>query len=171
MSIRARRRATSSAQPERRQVQRARYVLVAAGVWSLAACETTSSVQLGPGRAPLLDDVGIAQPTDDVPAELAAFVGVWDGRWETRLDSSLAVQRVTAEGEATVTYAWGDSRGNFDAGRVRRAGQIKDGTLYLDRFGNGARARFHMRDNGMLRATYVDGARSWKGNFRRRVAP
>jgi hypothetical protein len=135
---------------------------------ALSACETTSVAELGLDPASLPADVRIVEPAADVPAEFAAFAGVWDGRWGYELDSALAVQRVTAEGDVTAIYSWGDSAGNFDAGRVRRDGYIRDGTLHLNRFGNGARARFELQDDGTLRGTYIRGARVSKGTFRKR---
>lgn len=67
-------------------------------------------------RIPGPPTVKITMPRDDVPAELAAFVGVWEGAWDGILESRLVVESV--EGLfASVVYGWADHpRGRFKGG-------------------------------------------------------
>jgi hypothetical protein len=59
-----------------------------------------------------LPDIHITPPAADLPPELAAFSGTWEGRWTySRLGnillSRLVVEHIDAE-SARVVYAWGD---------------------------------------------------------------
>lgn len=123
----------------------------------LVGCETTQTAR---APAALPADVEIATPGDEVPADVAAFLGVWEGQWGSGLDGKLAVKSVTADGDATAIYAWGDSPGNFEAGRAEVKGEIRNGRLVLAEFPSGARAAYELQTDGTLEGTYTreDGA-------------
>ncbi len=55
---------------------------------------------------PMPGDLRIIPPSSDIPANRAAFSGVWVGKWEGFLDTALAVQEITPSGVAAV-YSWG----------------------------------------------------------------
>jgi hypothetical protein len=122
----------------------------------LTACETMQMAQSEPAPAALPADVEIAAPGDDVPADVAAFLGVWEGDWGGRLDGKLAVERVTADGEAHAIYAWGGGVDGLEAGRADAEGTISDGQLVLDEFPSGARAVYELQDDGTLEGTYTN---------------
>ena len=106
----------------------------------LAGCKTGPQ-KLEPASLP--PNPGIVTPGADVPAESAAFSGVWAGTWGSDLDGKLAVQTIQPDGKVRAIYAWGDhSGGRFTAGSTEASGQINDGTLTLDTFGNGANVSY-----------------------------
>lgn len=129
-------------------------LIVGLGTIVLIACQMTP-----PTPATISSSTEIVPPTSSVPSEYAAFSGIWAGAWDGALDSKLAVQRVEKDGEVSTVYAWGDHpQGRFSAGTASRKGQIENSVLVLDRFDNGAVAKFEMRDDGTLDATYnLDG--------------
>jgi adenylate cyclase len=69
---------------------------------------------------PLPTTIRIEPPVADLPPEVAAFSGTWEGRWEGDVPGRLVVERIDAEW-ARVVYAWGDDPGGRfkgDWGRV-----------------------------------------------------
>lgn len=57
---------------------------------------------------PLPEDVKIVKPRPDVPPEIAAFSGRWEGNWDRTLDVIIIVEEITNT-EAKVIHAWGDA--------------------------------------------------------------
>ena len=57
---------------------------------------------------PLPEDINIVKAGPDVPPEIAAFSGKWEGDWAGVLDAVLIVTEINRT-EATVIYAWGDA--------------------------------------------------------------
>ena len=97
----------------------------------------------------------IVAPAESVPAEYAAFSGLWTGSWGGCLDGKLAVQTIDAGGKATVVYAWGDHcKGRFKRGTTSVNGQINNGVLSLERFRNNAKVTYTLRDDGALGGAY-----------------
>ncbi len=47
--------------------------------------------------APLPETLNIVPPTPDVPPEIAAFSGVWEGKWRGSLDTVLIVEKINTE--------------------------------------------------------------------------
>lgn len=47
--------------------------------------------------APLPSTFNIVPPSSDIPAEIAAFSGVWEGRWNGWNDTILVVERIDNE--------------------------------------------------------------------------
>jgi len=77
-------------------------------------------------------DVALAAPRPDVPAEIAAFAGIWGGdRWDGgAVPVGLAVENVTAGGAATIVYAWGADRElHRPHGSIRLRGRVVGGHL------------------------------------------
>lgn len=124
------------------------------------------SAELRPATIPA--SAVIEQPAQNVPAEYAAFSGIWVGTWGGVLDGKLAVQTITADGDASGIYAWGDRQGSFRAGTHDFAGNINDGVLRLDTFRNGAIVTYLFRDDGALDGTYSRSGTVSKGVFVRR---
>lgn len=143
-----------STTPKEETMHQLKPLIAGLGTIVLIACQTTP-----PRPATISSSTEIVPPTSSVPSEYAAFSGIWAGAWDGMLDSKLAVQRVEEDGEVSTVYAWGDHpQGRFSAGTDSRKGQIENNVLVLDRFGNGAVAKFEMREDGTLDATYnLDG--------------
>jgi hypothetical protein len=62
-------------------------VLILIGL-SLIGCATT---------APLPATLNIVPPAQDVAPEIAAFSGIWEGKWKGQLDSILVVEKINTE--------------------------------------------------------------------------
>ncbi len=60
------------------------------------------------GEIPLPENINIVAPSSDLPKELAAFSGKWEGNWDGVLDAILIVEEIGLE-RAKVIYAWGDA--------------------------------------------------------------
>jgi dienelactone hydrolase len=78
-------------------------------------------------------DLHIVAPGPNVPAEMSRFAGGWGkAAWGGVLPTALVVERVEADGAATVVYAVGASEQSAIPARwVRTPGQIADGRLNL----------------------------------------
>ena len=48
-------------------------------------------------KAPLPSTLNIVPPSSDIPAEIASFSGVWEGRWNGWNDTILVVERIDNE--------------------------------------------------------------------------
>ncbi len=59
--------------------------------------------------APLPPTLNIVPPLPDVPPEIAAFSGVWEGKWVSTLDTILVVEKINTETAEIIfsTGAWG----------------------------------------------------------------
>jgi tetratricopeptide (TPR) repeat protein len=76
---------------------------------------------------PLPTTIRIEPPVADLPPEVAAFSGTWEGRWEGDVQGRLAVERIDAEW-ARVVYAWGDDPGGrFKGGWERVPAKVLPG--------------------------------------------
>jgi putative ABC transport system substrate-binding protein len=61
-------------------------------------------------------EVTITPPAADLPPELAAYSGTWEGAWHNVLQSRLVVEKIDAE-SARVVYAWANHpQGRFKGG-------------------------------------------------------
>jgi tetratricopeptide (TPR) repeat protein len=71
----------------------------------------------------------ITPPAADLPPEVAAFSGIWEGVWDGGLLSRFAVEELAWDA-AVVVYAWADQPGWFQGGWSRdRAKVLPGGTL------------------------------------------
>ena len=66
------------------------------------------STQYVTAEVPLPDDINIVPPSSDLPQEIAAFSGKWEGNWDKTLDAILIVEEIGPE-KAKIIYAWGDA--------------------------------------------------------------
>lgn len=131
----------------------ATFVAAAICLGLLAGCEPTSTESLEPATIP--PSTEIKEPAATVPAEYAAFSGLWSGKWGGVLDSKLAVHTVQPDGRVAAIYAWGDHPdGRFQAGSVATIGQIDGGVLKLEPFGDDVEAIFRLTEDGTLDATF-----------------
>src|SRR5882672_946257 len=83
-------------------------------------------------RVDFPEDLALTPPGPDVPREIAAFAGIWGGdRWDGgAVPVGLAVERVGADGSASMVYAWGaDQVEHSEHGSVRLRGRIAGGHL------------------------------------------
>ena len=75
---------------------------------------------------PLPRDVAIETAASDVPERFRRFLGVWSGSWNGDSCGALAVLTVTADGTASVIYAWDPKLGGNDENPMRVRGRIDD---------------------------------------------
>ena len=69
-----------------------------------------TSVVIGCMSAPLPRDVTIIPPSSDVPVEISAFSGSWEGKWGGSLDGKLIVERIDST-NADIIISWGAMSG------------------------------------------------------------
>ena len=87
-------------------------------------------------------ELRMTPPAADLPPEVTAFFGTWEGTWDGVLPSRLVVEEIDAT-SARVVYAWADDpKGRFKAGWSRvRAKILPGGAL---QWGSDVRFTFKM---------------------------
>lgn len=139
-------------------------------VLALAACSQQTSTSSGDKRdpAPLPTPLTLNAPASDVPANVAAFSGLYEGDWGGWLNGKLAVVSVEADGRVTAIYGIGENPGEWRAAYSEHKGSVVGDVLTLDRFGNGAVASYTMREDGDLDGRYVRDGNTSIGVFKRK---
>jgi dienelactone hydrolase len=101
------------------------------GLWVVSFAESNAAVLLPP-------DLTLTPPSADVPPDIAAFAGMWAGdRWDGKVPHALAVERVGADGTASLVYALGaDKSASHIHGFERLTGKIAGGRLTVTAGGN-----------------------------------
>lgn len=130
-------------------------------------------------QTPLPADVRVWKPPADTPEPVAAFSGVWAGRFgewvahglgagSSSVYHTLVVENIGYTGldtyRASVIYSWGPDVSR-PPGFARTSGMIgTDGVLRLSTFGNGARVSYKMSpDRTMLSVLYESGTETTSG--------
>jgi dienelactone hydrolase len=108
---------------------------------------------------PLPPDIQIVAPGVNVPAQAAAFSGIWaDGAWDGILPHVLILENVSVKGEASVIYSYGDAPDwNTKAGFSRVQGRIENARLTFSLGDGAARAEYVISPRGDLNGTYTRG--------------
>ncbi|MBT6426155.1 MAG: hypothetical protein HOK30_00710 [Rhodospirillaceae bacterium] len=120
---------------------------------------TTEVVALGNCDDKLPDDILIIPPKPEVPAELAAWSGIWHGKWGGTLCSSLAIELIEENGNVRFVYSWGRLESSFDPGFMASKGKIVDNEL-----GWGSRVKLLFKMN--IDKNIIDGEYHGRGlNF------
>ena len=108
-----------------------------------------------PRPASLPEKLTVTPPDASVPAEFAAFSGVWRGRWGSCIDGALGVHTIRPDGSVDTVYAWGDcATNNVSAGSTEQEGQIVGKVLTLKTFSTGAQASYELAPDGTLAGIY-----------------
>ena len=98
-------------------------------------------------------EVNLTPPATDLPPEIAAFSGTWEGLWNGVLPSRLVVESIDAE-SARVVYAWADYSGQcLKGGWVRVRATVRPGGKLL--WGSEQRFTFTMAEDRM----HIEGER------------
>lgn len=122
----------------RRSLMKVRaFVVLAVSLLSLTSCENSPSGSTGMvENLPTPSGTRIVTPAKDVPTSLAAFSGIWGGRWrgvsygqDWAVDSLVIVERIGANGDVRGTYVLGDAPPYLRAGSWKFSGKIADGKL------------------------------------------
>ncbi|MCL4456428.1 MAG: hypothetical protein M1406_03335 [Nitrospirae bacterium] len=87
-------------------------------------------------KAPLPEDAVIQPASQEIPAEYAKFLGVWEGNWDWKdLPNRLIVISIKrapdGKYEADVYYAWGEPNGNDIIKHKRLTGKFLKNDLFL----------------------------------------
>ena len=115
-------------------------------------------------------DVKVVEPSADVPDAIRRFHGTWEGQWDGKLDHMLIVEKVAAEGSATVVYAWGDyPQWQVSRDWLRTTVTISGDEMTMKRGEDNVRYVF--RSDGKLGGTYDTGWHRNYGTFVRVVRP
>lgn len=121
---------------------------------------------MDPRPASLPDNLTVSPPAETIAPEVAAFSGIWAGRWGSCLDGKLAVLAIEPDGAVDTVYSWGDCAAyNISAGWTEHKGQITGTTLTLEQFGNGAKASYELKPDGTLAGTYLRDGSTTRGTF------
>ena len=92
---------------------------------------------------PLPDDIKIITCAKEVPKEIAAFSGVWEGKWTIDgVEAALVVEEINSK-EAKVIYCRGEMKGFYEvpAGYERYKAIVKSENLQIE-FGHGEKYWF-----------------------------
>lgn len=118
-----------------------RRLLAVVGLLAVAGCAEKKQAQieadiskgLSPGcyTVDLFDPYEIETPGPDVPADAAAFLGVWkNGAWGGHWCHDLYITRAFADGSVELLDAYGPYRAaNIEATVFKRRGKVNDGVL------------------------------------------
>ena len=117
-----------------------------------------------PGSAIMDQSVTITPPATGVPKRYAAFSGMWAGQLQGMYDAEVAVQTISANGQVTVTVAWGKLADN-NPGEAAGMGKISGTTMKLQRLPNGADISFTMLSDRTLAGTYTLAGQVYTGDF------
>ena len=91
---------------------------------------------------PLPQEIEIIPPPSDLPPEVAAFSGRWEGLWGGERESILIVAEIDSE-KAKVIYAWGDNpRMKPDKGYSKHVAKVIPGAPAKIEWGGGERPKF-----------------------------
>ena len=111
------------------------------------------------GTIPFPSTLDIIPPDTNLPKEIAAFSGLWEGVWDGKLPSRLAIEKVDLE-KAFAVYGWADDpEGRFKGGWFRVAARfIAPRTI---EWGGGDKPKFTFTMGKDLRT--IRGNREFKG--------
>ena len=106
----------------------------------------------------LPDDINIVPPSSDLPQEIAAFSGKWEGNWDKTLDAVLIVEEIGPE-KAKIIYAWGDApEWNTERGFQRFKAKVITGQKPKLEFNKG-RFTVQLVDSNTIKITRDRGGR------------
>jgi imidazolonepropionase-like amidohydrolase len=125
--------------------------------------------QPGGAQPPLPDDLKVVDPGADLPPELAAYSGTWEGAWGNVLKSRLVVEQIDAEA-ARVVYAWADHpQGRFKGDWTRVKAKVLPGGKL--QWGDPVKFTFEMAQDRMSIAGEREAAGQISTVIMRKVAP
>ncbi|NOZ69776.1 MAG: hypothetical protein GXP46_11170 [Deferribacteres bacterium] len=68
----------------------------------------TGCVAMSPAKPPLPAVINIIPPSPDLPPEIAAFSGVWEGKWGAVQDTVIVIEKIDAK-TAEVLISFGEA--------------------------------------------------------------
>ena len=70
-----------------------------------------------PTPPPLPATLDIQTPSPDVPPEIAAFIGIWEGKWGASLDTIIVIEKIDNQ-KARLIYSYGKLEGSGIVGEA-----------------------------------------------------
>ncbi len=106
-------------------------------------------------------DIKIIPPDPSIPKEIAAFSGVWVGKWQNGRNHALIVKEIKGN-TAEVIYLWGIDPQTFGSrsGSRSTSGTFANGQLKVSLAGK-YDAYYKLADDGTLSGSWESG---WNGN-------
>jgi len=112
------------------------------------------------GTIPFPSTLDIIPPDPNLPKEIAAFSGVWEGAWDGILPSRLAIEKVDLE-KAIAVYGWADNPdGRFKGSWVRLKARVI--VPRIIEWGGGDKTKFTFTMGKDLKT--INGNRELKGD-------
>ena len=112
---------------------------------------------------PLPDNIKIISPSSEVPKEIAAFSGTWEGNWGGMLEAKLIIEEINAK-QAKIIYSRGDAAPgwNVKKGYDRVSAKVTPGKRPQIEWGDGINnPKFIFMMNKDLQS--LAGSRKFKG--------
>jgi len=93
-----------------------------------SGCATVTG---GWSRTPLPATINIVPPSPDVPPQIAAYSGIWEGIWDIGLNVTIVIEQITNE-EVIAIYSWGTlPRRNITEGWRGVIGHVQNDSIVL----------------------------------------
>ena len=93
-----------------------------------SGCATVAG---GESQTPLPATVKIVPPGSDVPPQIAAYSGIWEGMWDVGRSVTIVIEKITMD-EVIAIYSWGPQlKYNSQEGWRRVTGSIKNDSIVL----------------------------------------
>ncbi len=105
--------------------------------------------------APLPSTLNIVPPSPDVPHEIAAFSGIWEGQWWGFQDAILVVEKIDVN-KAEILYSIGLAQG-FEPRYFYQTGEVAEGPVIKFSDPNGDQMIIKMnKELNTLYGTYIE---------------
>jgi hypothetical protein len=115
------------------------------------------NIQIEEAIIPLPDDIKITPPAEDLPKDLAAFSGRWDGSWDFSMKAMFIIEYIDDK-EAKIIYAWnGYPEYKIVKGFVRETAKVTPGSKPTIEWGDGTQFPkfvFKMNDKENISGIY-----------------
>lgn len=117
---------------------------------------------------PLPETLNIVPPGSDVPAEIAAFSGIWEGIWNNGRSATIAIEEINPP-EVIAIYSWGFMNWRHgEAGWARYMARVEKNSIIIER---DARRKITatLLENGEMRAVYKKRSEILIGIFKKKI--
>ena len=104
--------------------------------------------------APLPENINIVPPSQDLPPEIAAFSGIWKGKWQGYQETILIVESIDIK-KARVIISFGLA-GGYEPRYYHRTARVVDGPAIILDFFNEDQQIFKMdKDLTKIHGTFI----------------
>lgn len=114
-------------------------------------------------KVTLPEEILIVPPAPNLPKEIIAFSGKWEGTWDNIMDAILIVEEINSE-KALIIYAWADApQWDSKGGYSRHIAKVILGPKPRIEFGSGDRPKFIYEMGQDLRT--IKGRREYRDQY------